>query len=98
MRKVLVILTFFVVILSAWIGGHVYMVRRLVLDPGLTGVAADLAIAAFVVLGASIVPQWLAERYLAPRHARLVAWPAFLWMGLAFFLVLALAVSDAVLA
>jgi hypothetical protein len=98
MRKALVVTVFLIVVLSVWIGGHVYMVRRLVLDPGLDGTAADVAIGAFVVLAASILVQPLAERYLRPRHARLVAWPAFLWMGFAFFLVLGLGVSDAVLA
>src|SRR5690606_14003488 len=63
-------------------------------DPGLTGVTAWLATAALIVLGTTVLLQPLAERYLEPRHARLVIWPASLWIGFAFFLALSLGVSE----
>ncbi|HEY8518150.1 MAG TPA: metallophosphoesterase [Candidatus Binatia bacterium] len=98
MRKLLVVATFFLVILSAWVGGHVYIARRLILDTGLSGFAAGGALLLLGFLCALVVPQWLAERFLPPRLSRMVSWPTFVWMGIAYFTVLALAASDAVLA
>jgi predicted MPP superfamily phosphohydrolase len=70
------------------------MFDRLVRDPGLTGVAAGLATALLVVLCASVLLQPAAERWMPPRVARLVTWPAATWMGFAFFLALSLGASE----
>ena len=45
-------------------------------------------------LGASLVLQPIGERWLRPSRARLIAWPASLWMGFAFLLLLGLFASD----
>ena len=94
MQRIAVFVTFAIVILTVWIGGHVYMFERLVRDPGLTGVAAGLATTLLVVLCASVLLQPAAERWMPPRLARLVTWPAATWMGFAFFLALSLGASE----
>jgi hypothetical protein len=48
------------------------------------------------MLAASLVAAPLAERLLPPAVSRWLAWPAALWMGVAFLLLVALAATDAV--
>jgi len=79
------------------VGTHTYVARRLVLDPGIPEPWKALLLVALVLLGASLVAQPFGERLLAPRLARWIAWPASLWMGLLFLLLLLLGVSDALL-
>jgi predicted MPP superfamily phosphohydrolase len=94
MQRILVFATFAVVVLSVWIGGHLYMVRRLVSEPGLDGAAGTAAIVVVALLAASVLLQPLAERYLPQRYAKLVIWPASVWIGFAFYLALCLGVSE----
>jgi hypothetical protein len=76
-------------------GFHLYLAQRLVFDPGLAQPWRGLALAAIAVLGASLVLQPIGERTLGPARARLIAWPASLWMGFSFLLLLGLIASDA---
>jgi predicted MPP superfamily phosphohydrolase len=76
---------------------HFYLAQRLVLDPDLAQPWRGLALGAIAAFGASLVLEPFAQRRLAPSQARLIAWPASLWMGFAFLLLLGLLVSDAVL-
>src|SRR5262245_39704188 len=76
---------------------HYYIARRRVLDPGLAQPWRGLAFAALAGLAASLVLQPIGERWLRRSHARWIAWPASLWMGFAFLLLLALIASDALL-
>ena len=94
MQRIAVFVTFAIVVLTVWIGGHLYMFDRLVRDPGLTGVAAAAATALLVVLCAIVLLQPAAERWLPPRRARLVIWPASIWIGFAFYLALSLGTSE----
>jgi predicted MPP superfamily phosphohydrolase len=76
---------------------HAYLIRRLVLDPGLpepwrTGLAA-LALG----LGVTLVAQPIAERWIRPPASRAIAWPASLWMGFAFLMLLQLLATDLLL-
>ncbi len=75
-------------------GGHAYLARRLIADTGLDGMGRSAALAALALLGASLVAQPFGERLLPHARARWIAWPASLWMGTAFLLVLALGVAD----
>jgi len=93
-RKVAVFTLFALVVTTVWVGGHLYMIDRLVTDPGLGGATALLATVAFAVLGTLVVLQPLAERYLPLHLARLVIWPASVWIGFAFFFAVALGVSE----
>ena len=75
-------------------GAHAYILQRLVFDPELAAPWSAIGVAGVVVLGALLIAEPLAARLLPRRAARWVAWPATLWMGLAFLLLLLLAASD----
>jgi hypothetical protein len=76
---------------------HVYLATRLVLDPGLAEPARSAALLAIALLGLTLVLQPIGERTLPHGRARWLAWPASLWMGVSFLLLLALLASDALL-
>lgn len=73
---------------------HLYLVQRLVLDPPLSPALRSAAIALAVALALSLVAAPVAERTLRPSRARWIAWPAALWMGTAFLLVVLLLATD----
>jgi len=98
MQRIAVFVVYAVVVLSVWFEGHLYMVRRLVLEPGLGGLAAAAAIVAIALLAVSVLLQPLAERHLPTRYARFVIWPAAVWLGFAFYLMLSLGLSEIVYA
>jgi predicted MPP superfamily phosphohydrolase len=96
-RRRLSIALFVLFLLAFLAGTHVYLARRLVLDPGLPEPWRTAALAAIALLGACVVLQPLAERRFPRALARAIAWPASLWMGLAFLLLVQLLVTDALL-
>jgi predicted MPP superfamily phosphohydrolase len=79
------------------IGMHYYIAKRLVLDPGIASPWRGVLLAAVAALGLCLVVQPFAERLVRPPVSRVISWPASLWMGFAFLLVILLAFSDAVL-
>ena len=83
--------------LMVLVAGHAYLATRLVLDPDLAEPARSLAFAAIALLGLTLVLQPIGERTLPPARARWIAWPASLWMGTCFLLLLLLLASDALL-
>jgi hypothetical protein len=93
-QRVIGFAVFALVALAVLVGGHAYLARRLVVNTGLEGTARTAAFVALGLLGASLVAQPFGERLLPHSLARWIAWPAALWMGSAFLLVLALAVAD----
>src|SRR5262245_38380539 len=78
-------------------GAHYYLALRLVVDPGWPEPARSLGLALIALLAASLVAQPIAERAVRRPFALWVAWPASLWMGAAFWLLLLLLASDALL-
>lgn len=94
MKRVLTIATFLLVVTSVWIGGNLYLARRLIVDTGLEGAARAAGLGAVAVLATLVLVQPLFERFLPRRYGRLVAWPAFLWLGAAFYLVLFVGATD----
>jgi len=78
-------------------GMHYYIAKRLVLDPGIASPWRGVLLAAVVGLGLCLIAQPFAERLARPPVSRVISWPASLWMGFAFLLVVLLAFSDAVL-
>ena len=98
MQRIAVFVVYAVVVLSVWFEGHLYMVRRLVLEPGLGGLAGAAAIVAIALLAVAVLLQPLAERHLPTRYARFVIWPAAVWLGFAFYLMLSLGLSEIVYA
>ena len=97
MRRIAAVAAFATVLLSVVVGGHFYIARRLVLDPGLPEPWRALALGGIGALGATLFLQPFGERLLRRPLARLIAWPASLWMGLAFLLVLLLGATDLLL-
>jgi predicted MPP superfamily phosphohydrolase len=85
------------VVSAVLVGAHYYLALRLVFDPDLAQPWRGVALALLALLAASLVLQPIAARRLRPARARLIAWPASLWMGFAFLLLLGLFASDAVL-
>jgi hypothetical protein len=79
------------------VAGHVYLATRLVLDPGLAEPARSAALVAIGLLGLTLVLQPIGERRLPHARARWLAWPASLWMGLLFLLLVLMLASDALL-
>ncbi len=97
MRRAAALAAFVTVLVAVLAGGHWYIARRLILDPGRPEPWRTLALAALAVLAATLVLQPIGERLLAPLAARLLAWPASLWMGFAFLLLVLLGASDLLL-
>jgi len=105
-RRVLAFAAFAAVILAVMAAGHLYIARRLILDPGLPEPWRGAALVAVALLGGLLVLQPAAERLLRTEAHRALgrvlrpalAWPAALWMGLAFLLLVGLAATDLLLA
>jgi uncharacterized protein len=73
-----------------------YLVLRLVLLPQVPSPFRETLIAAAVFLGACLFLQPVADRLFEDRVAAL-SWPAFVWMGVSFLLLVLLLGSDLVL-
>jgi len=76
------------------VGIHVYVVSRLVTQPGwyVTTAAVDV-----VIVGMSIglmVAAMLAERFVTPPWSRIITWPGYLWMGYVLLLFFGLVAAD----
>ena len=97
-RRWLAIACFLAFATAFLVGAHVYLARRLVIEPGVPEPWRTLALAGIGLLGASLVLQPIGERRLRPRLAKWIAWPASLWMGFAFLLLVQLLATDALLA
>jgi len=95
-KRIAVGLAFLSIAAAVFVGGHLYLAQRLVIDPGLPGPVERALRLAIVVLAASIPAEPLAERWLPRSVSRWLAWPAALWMGVAFLLLVALGASELV--
>jgi hypothetical protein len=93
-RRVLLFATFITVLLLVLIGGHLYLAGRLVFAPALPAPWRGLALATIAFGAALLVLQPIAERRLPVRLARWIAWPASIWMGFAFLLLMFTLASD----
>jgi len=92
------LLALVLVLASAFlVGVHAYLAQRLVLDPALPEPWRSACLAAIAALGATLVLQPIGERKLSRGVGRFIAWPASLWMGFAFLLLVQLLASDALL-
>ena len=97
MRRVLLIALILTLAALLFVGVHGYLAQRLILDPGVPDPWRGILLGALVALAASIALAPLAERLLPPRWSRFIAWPASLWMGFLFLLLVLLGVSDTVI-
>jgi predicted MPP superfamily phosphohydrolase len=94
LRRIASLIVALAVLAAVLVGAHLYLLRRLVFDPQLPEPWVRVACVAVALLGASLVAEPIAGRALPPRYTRLVAWPAGLWMGTCFLLLLLLGASD----
>jgi predicted MPP superfamily phosphohydrolase len=87
------LLTFIAVILTIAIGVHYYLWARLVRDPHLPSPWGATVTAALVVLAAGMpLAIFLGRRF--PAAGRVLAWPAFIWMGLMFLFLVSFVGAD----
>lgn len=84
---------FLSVVLITLIGLHYYLWSRLVRDPHLPRPWGAIATAMMIAAAVSVPATFLLRRS-APTALRLLAWPAFVWIGLMFLLVVTLAGTD----
>lgn len=89
------ILISLVLTLLAW--AHLYLARRLVLEPELPDPWLTLLLASIAVLGVGMLLQPALERFFPPHRIRPLAWPPLLWMGVFFLSFVLLLFSDGVL-
>ena len=97
MRRGLFVLLLLLVATGFLASTHYYLALRLVLDPDLAQPWRGLALGAMAALAASLVLLPIAERRLPPSRTRWIAWPATVWMGFAFLLLISLFTSDLLL-
>ncbi len=98
MRRVFLGITVVLLGLSFLAGAHYYIAKRLILDPGLHEPWRSAGLLLLLMLAISLVLQPIGERKLRPPTSRWISWPASIWMGVAFLVLMQLLVSDAVLA
>ena len=80
--------------LALYGAAHYYLARRLILEPGWPDPWSGVMWISLAVVAFAILFQPVSERFFPLWVDRLVVWPAALWMGIGFFLLLALAASD----
>jgi hypothetical protein len=97
-RRLALVLPVLLVALGCFVGAHLYLAQRLLHDPGVPQPWRGLGLLLLALLALCILAEPAAGRFLSRRSSRALAWPASLWMGLAFLLVVALAAADAVFA
>ena len=96
MPRFILIAAFIAVLLLVVIGGHFYLAEHLVMMPALATPWRGLALATIAAGGTLLVLQPIVERTLSLRLARWINWPASLWMGFAFLLLICTAASQLV--
>ena len=75
---------------------HRYLWARLVRDPQMPLPYSTIATGLLVGLAVLIPVTMVAARTLAPSVGKVLAWPAFVWMGIMFVLFMVLLAVDAV--
>jgi predicted MPP superfamily phosphohydrolase len=94
MLRLLLAVPVIAIMLSVVASAHFYLFQRLVVDPGLGPESTAIFQWLLVACGASLVLQPIAERTLPHRVGRFVAWPASLWMGFGFLMLVATGFSE----
>jgi len=92
--RILAGLVFLSLAATVVVGGHLYIAERLVFDPDLQGAARALALGAIAFGFATLIAQPFGERLIRPPWNRLIGWPASIWMGTAWLLLVTLAATD----
>jgi predicted MPP superfamily phosphohydrolase len=95
-RRVVYALIFLSILSAVVVGGHLYLAQRLVFDPDLPEPWRSLVLFGIVALAASLILEPIAQRALPRRLGGVVAWPASLWLGFSFLLLLSMWASELV--
>lgn len=93
-RRPLTLVIVLSVLIALVISAHAYIAARLVQETALPEPWSSWALASICALGLSIFAHPIIERRFGPKAGRFLGWPAYLWMGTAFYLLLGLWVSD----
>lgn len=88
-------LALFVVALVVLGAAHRYVWARLVRDTAVPSPWSKVAVSALALLFAATMASFAAARTMPRAIAAAFAWVGYTWLGVLFFLVLSLAVSDA---
>jgi hypothetical protein len=96
-RRTIQVLVAISVALTIVGSAHNYIAARLVRDTSLPSPYAAWANAAIALGALLLFAHPIGERTIGPRIGRLLGWPAFLWLGACFYLLLGLGVTDLVL-
>ena len=97
MRRRLPVLIALFVFTALVIAAHDYFLRRLVLEPALPSPFREIATVFIALAGLSIFANPIGERTFGPAVGRALGWPAYLWLGTSFYLLIGLWTSDVVL-
>jgi predicted MPP superfamily phosphohydrolase len=95
MGRVWGFVVFISIVLTVLLGLHYYLWARLVRDSHVPPPFGALASVAVILAAASIPATFFLGR-VAPHGVRVLAWPAYTWIGLMFLLVVVLASMDLV--
>ena len=76
---------------------HLYIARRLVIEPGIPEPWRSLLCGMIAVLGVGMLLQPALERFFPPGRIRWAAWPPLVWMGVFFLSLCLLLFSDGLL-
>ena len=86
MRRAALVSVFIALLLIILLGGHLYLAEQLVIAPAFAEPWHGAALALIALGGSLLVLQPIAERTVPRTLSRRLAWPAALWMGFAFLL------------
>jgi uncharacterized protein len=95
--RVAVVVAVIALVLTLIVLAHRYVLERVVFAAPLPAALQTALAAMAIALSLAVVLQPASERFLPPRVARAIAWPAYVWMG-AFFLLLCTALGAEALA
>jgi predicted MPP superfamily phosphohydrolase len=96
-RRILYVVLFLIVLVTVLGGSHYYLASRLVFALHLPPAIEAALTAVLVALGISPVLYFVGERFLKPPFVRFLSWPAALWIGAGFLLLVLCAGSDLLL-
>jgi len=94
MSRLLWVLPLLSLLATVLLAGHVYIAQSLILASAPPPAVARVLLAILTGLALMLVLQPFAERLLPRSVARLISWPAAVWMGLFFLLIPALLLTD----
>jgi predicted MPP superfamily phosphohydrolase len=97
-RRPWAFLVFLTLLLGVLGSAHDYFLQRLVRDTSLPEPWATWLTLGIVSGGLLIVAHPIGERSIGPKVGRILGWPAYLWLGTSFYLLLGLGVTDLALA